>query len=81
MICRNGENEKHWYRSDRFFVVNSDWYFTTRENIDVGPFGSEASARQGLKLFIENVLSEKSTDPSVAAALALKGQWASTNYQ
>ena len=81
MNCREGENEKHWFRSGRFFVVNRDWYFTTREKIDVGPFGSEAGAQQGLKLFIEKMQSHKLADPNAAAAAALQGQWATTFYQ
>ena len=80
MTCRRGENEKLWYRSDRFFTVNHDWYFTTREKIDIGPFGSEEGARQGLKLFIENMKSEKMSQET-AAAIALNGTWSTTHYQ
>lgn len=79
MNHRQGEGEKHWYRSDRFFVVNNQWYFSTREKLDVGPFGSEDGAQQGLKLFIKNMSHEKS-DRHVAAQIAIKGQWAQTLY-
>ena len=79
MSCRNGEMEKHWYRSGRFFKVNNEWFFTTRENIDIGPFGSMDGAEKGLKLFIQNVQSGKSSKAS-AASIAINGQWATTHY-
>ena len=43
---RQGEAQKHWYRSERFFQVDGIWFFTTRENIDVGPYDSESEARR-----------------------------------
>lgn len=43
---REGEPQKHWYRSDRFFQVDGVWFFATREGIDVGPFNSEADAKR-----------------------------------
>lgn len=79
MICREGEAEKHWYRSDRFFTANGAWFFTTRENIDIGPFGSQSSAKQGLDLFIRNIQSGWSSDKA-AASIAVNGSWASTLY-
>lgn len=42
---RNGEPQKHWYRSNRFFQVEGIWFFSTREGLDVGPFDSENDAR------------------------------------
>ena len=79
MICRHGESEKHWYRSDRFFKANGAWYFTTRERMDIGPFGSEQSAQNGLHLFIKNIQSGLSSDKA-AAAIAVNGEWATTLY-
>lgn len=40
-------------RTDRFFAVNANWFFATREGADIGPFGSKDEARSGLNLFIE----------------------------
>ena len=79
MICRNGEAEKHWYRSDRFFKVNGAWYFTTREHIDIGPFGTVQSAESGLNLFIKNIQSGLSSERA-AASIAVNGEWATTLY-
>jgi len=79
MVNRKGEDEKHRYRSDRFFKVNDVWYFTTREKLDIGPFGSIQSAQQGLTLFIKNIESGLSSEKA-AAAIAVNGQWATTHY-
>ncbi len=79
MNCRSGEAEKHWYRSDRFFTANGAWYFTTRENVDVGPFGSEEGAHQGLNLFVKNIQTGQ-TSLSSAATIAVNGNWATTLY-
>lgn len=43
---RQGETQKKWYRSNRFFQVQGIWFFSTREGIDVGPFDSESHARE-----------------------------------
>jgi hypothetical protein len=43
---RDGEGQKTWYRSERFFHVDGVWLFATREGIDVGPFDSELEAKQ-----------------------------------
>lgn len=43
-------------RSDRFFAVNSAWYFSTREGPAIGPYISKPEATQGLSDFIEYVM-------------------------
>ena len=40
-------------RCDRFFAVNSSWYFSTRENFDIGPYQTKDEAKQGLSEFLE----------------------------
>jgi len=80
MNCRNGEPVKHWYRSDRFFKANGSWYFTTREKIDIGPFGTVQNAEHGLSLFIKRIQSGLSSDKA-AASIAVNGAWATTHYQ
>lgn len=44
-VVRNGEKPKNWFRSGRVFKVGVVWFFTTREGIDIGPFGSELDAK------------------------------------
>ena len=50
MQCRQQEQPRVWFRSDRVFASGSDWYFHTREGIDVGPYTShfEAEIEAGL---------------------------------
>ena len=40
-------------RTDRFFAINANWFFTTREGADIGPFETKEEAREGLSTFIE----------------------------
>ncbi|GAB1259101.1 DUF6316 family protein [Aurantivibrio plasticivorans] len=79
MHCRTNEEEKHWYRSDRFFIANGQWYFSTREQVDIGPFGSEQAARRGLDLFIKSVMKDQNSFQTAVTA-ARHGEWAMTLY-
>lgn len=45
--ARAGELPRLGYRTPRLFAVYGKWYFTTREGVDVGPYGSRASAERG----------------------------------
>ena len=36
LVGRDNETERTWFRSDRVFVTNGQWYFHTREGIDRG---------------------------------------------
>lgn len=51
-------------RTDRFFAVNSKWYFSTREGISIGPFTDKKEATIGLNDFIEYMSITKSKDAS-----------------
>ena len=42
------------FRTDRFFCVNGDWYFSIRRGPDQGPYPSKEEARHALKLFLED---------------------------
>ncbi len=46
------EKEQTRFRSDRFFVVDKKWYFTTREGTNEGPFDSPESAQWGLTRYL-----------------------------
>ena len=50
---RNGEIGAVPMRTDRFFAVNSAWYFATREGASIGPFGDKGEAQQGLTDFLD----------------------------
>lgn len=55
MTVRSGENEKSWFRSDRFTHINDSWFFTTREMTEEGPFVSRQEAENALMLYIRHV--------------------------
>jgi hypothetical protein len=76
---RAGEEDKHWFRSDRFFLVGNEWYFTTRENRDVGPFGTREEAAHGLALFIE-CMEKQHACVNHAISVATNGDWAVVGF-
>src|SRR6056297_576803 len=44
MANRRNEQERTWFRSDRFFRSNERWYFHTREGMAVGPYKTRFEA-------------------------------------
>jgi len=40
-------------RSDRFYLLESVWFFATREGAAIGPFGTHQEALNGLTDFLE----------------------------
>lgn len=50
---RKGESGPVPYRTGRFFVVDSVWYFTTREGLDHGPFPTREKAQLQCKTYIQ----------------------------
>lgn len=52
-------------RSERFFKLEDSWYFTTRENVTVGPFKSRDCARSAVNDFIDFI---KAAPPQTVAA-------------
>ena len=50
----------HFFRSDRFFKVDNQWYFSTREDMSFGPYNKLSEAHAELvqflsfKNFVEN---------------------------
>lgn len=41
---RSNEQPRTWFRSERVFLSAGQWYFHTREGIDVGPYESQFEA-------------------------------------
>ena len=54
MNVRTGETNKSWFRSERFSHVNDEWFFTTREFTEEGPFESKQDAEMELLLYIRH---------------------------
>lgn len=65
---RRNEPQKTWFRSDRYFRSDDQWYFHTREGIAVGPYRTrfEAEADAGL------LLSQLRDTPSEYALTAIR---------
>lgn len=80
MNTRQGESDKTWFRGDRFFHVGEQWYFSTREGFEIGPYNSQDEAHAGLEIYVE-ALEDRDITPLQASKLALQGIWASTHFQ
>lgn len=65
---RTGEYKDHPTRSKRVYQQGNYWYYTTRENIDIGPFDSASEAEAGVSGFVDFILH---ADPTVAQTLSL----------
>ncbi len=42
--ARHNEKPRTWFRSDRVFLSDGQWFFHTREGVDVGPYDSQFEA-------------------------------------
>lgn len=42
--ARKDESPRTWFRSDRVFLSDGQWFFHTREGVDVGPYESQFEA-------------------------------------
>ena len=51
MRRREDNEDKTYFRSDRLFLMNGQWYFSSREG-DCGPFASREVARAALARFL-----------------------------
>jgi hypothetical protein len=57
MERRKNESPRLWFRSERIFRSNGQWYFHTREGIDVGPFATRFAAEVEASI-LKNILKE-----------------------
>ncbi len=51
MRRREDTEDKTYFRSERVFGMNGQWYFSSREG-DCGPFATPAMARNALERFL-----------------------------
>ncbi len=54
-----------WFRSERVFRRNGDWYFRTREDIDVGPYASEFEAQVESSILKHNLDAAKTPEQAL----------------
>ena len=47
---------KNFFKSDRTFSVNGEWYFSTREGGDEGPFVSKQDAENEIAVYIRRAV-------------------------
>lgn len=53
ITCRSGESDiSQTFRTNRFFTSGTDWYFSTREGIDQGPYDSRLLAHKAIQNYI-----------------------------
>ncbi len=52
---RRGEKRKIRFRSDRLFVADSQWYFSTREGEEKGPYATKEEAEAELVRYVYQV--------------------------
>ena len=55
MIRATDDDGAHWFRSDRFFTCDGQWFFTTGESTHFGPFARYPDAMQTLRRYLETL--------------------------
>jgi len=51
--CRAGEKDvPNTFRTNRFFTTGTNWYFSTREGTNEGPFASRIIAHDAIQEYI-----------------------------
>ena len=53
MRRRTDQKDKTYFRSERLFCMNGQWYFCAREG-DHGPYASRDAAERALKRFVND---------------------------
>jgi len=70
---RTGEEGIIPHRAERFFQLENSWYFATREGVNMGPYESINTAKDGLSDFLDFVaLAQPDTLRSFTEALVRK---------
>ncbi|ARN72776.1 DUF6316 family protein [Oceanicoccus sagamiensis] len=55
MEYRQGEKSAQHYRAERYFCISGEWFFSTREDLQVGPFQNKDEAEMELMLYLRHV--------------------------
>ena len=80
MAKRYDDEGRVYFSSDRFYMVDTRYYFSTREGEEVGPFETKEDAIAALDHYIDCVLSGVGSTTK-ARKLAIQGAWATTNFR
>ena len=81
MNTRLGEFARTRFRSDRFYLVDAKYYFSTREGQELGPFYSKNEASLGLERYIRCINEGSELNIKSASQIALQGNWAVSHYK
>ena len=49
------DDEKHYYKMDRFVQQNGQWYYMTREGEERGPFDTKEDAEGDIAVYIRDL--------------------------
>lgn len=55
MEQRTGEAKSVHGRAGRFYSIAEQWYFSSREDLQVGPFASRNAAEDALQNFLRHI--------------------------
>ncbi|WP_020405074.1 DUF6316 family protein [Hahella ganghwensis] len=50
---REAIERQNYDLNDRFFIEDGEWFYTTRENLAIGPYASQEKAQMGLDAYLE----------------------------
>ena len=66
--ARHNERPRTWFRSERVFLSDGQWFFHTREGVDVGPYDSqfEAEIEAGM---LKELLRERGVEGEASLAV------------
>lgn len=54
-LKRKGEKGNFPFRTERIFSVGNEWYFTTRDGKDMGPFKSKVDAEGEITIYLREL--------------------------
>lgn len=69
---RSNEQPRTWFRSERVFLSNGQWYFHTREGVDVGPYDTQFEAEIEAGMLKELLRERLGTNESLYGERALE---------
>lgn len=52
---RSGEGESPHFRTGRYYCISGEWFFSTRENLHIGPFDDRLDAEIELMFFLRHL--------------------------
>lgn len=78
MLTRKNEQEKVWFRGERCFNADGNWYLATREGVDIGPFPDQRAAQRAIGGYLKSLREHKNA--AVAAKGVGRDVWSNSNY-